>query len=364
MLESIIEGLKLPKLLEFTDGSPVTSPNQWQRRREEILALLCEEEYGIRPEEPSKVSVSVKEINTDMYGGKLIQEQLMLTIEMEDRSFSFPLKLFRPKGIEKPMVIIYISFTSDVPNLFLPLEEITDEGFAVVTFNYNDVAVDGDDDFTGGLAGILKKQDKRPDNDTGKIMMWAWAASRVMDYLHMRDDIDHDNIAIAGHSRLGKTALVAAAYDERFNFVFANNSGCSGDAITRGKKGERIKQITDGFPYWFCPNYKKYAMKEEEMPFDQHFLVAAIAPRFICSGTAAEDTWCDPYSQYLCYVAADEVYKLLGEKGFIHPDRLPQVGDVFQEGTIGFHMRAGTHFLSRYDWRCYMEFMKKNRICR
>jgi len=364
MLKDIIESLNLPKLLEFADGSPVTSANEWQKRRQEILALLCEEEYGILPPEPSKVSATINEINRDAYGGKVIEEHLILSIDIENKYFSFPLRAFWPRNVEKPMVIIYISFTSNIPNQFLPIEEITDEGFAVATFCYNDVAVDWDDYFSGGLAGILKKQNKRSANDTGKLMMWAWAASRVMDYLHTRDDIDHNNIAIAGHSRLGKTALIAAAYDERFTFVFANNAGCSGDAITRGKKGERIKQITDGFPYWFCPNYKKYAMKEEQMPFDQHFLVAAIAPRFVCAGTAAEDTWCDPDNQYLCYVVVDDVYKLLGQKGFVHPDRLPQIGDVFQEGTIGFHMRAGTHFLSRYDWRCYMEFMKKNRICK
>ena len=79
-------------------------------------------------------------------------------------------------------------------------------------------------------------------------------------------------------------------------------------------------------------------------------------------GTAVDDTWSDPMSQYLAYTAADEVYRFLGKEGFVHPDRMPKAGDTFQEGTIGFHLRSGTHFHSRYDWQQYMVFMKKHRI--
>lgn len=358
----MIESLELPKLLEFEDGSPVTSVEDWHRRREEILDLLCEEEYGLRPLDPLSVSVMTNKIDENAYAGKVLEQHLMLSAELENGIFSFPLKIFIPKLIENPMPIVYIAFRPDVPDKYLPIEEITDGGFAVATFCHNHVAVDEEDHFVGGLAGLLKKGDKRAGNDTGKLMMWAWAASRVVDYLETRDDIDHKNIAVMGHSRLGKTALIAAAYDERFIFAFPNNSGCSGDAITRGKEGERVEDITNRFPFWFCPNYKKYAGREEQMPFDQHFLVAAIAPRFVCAGAAIKDIWADPNSQYLSYVVADEVYKLLGKAGFVHPNRLPEIGDIFHEGSLGFHMRSGGHFHSRYDWLCFMDFMKEHRI--
>lgn len=362
MLKERIEKLNLPKLLEFADGSAVRTVEDWQRRRKEILELLSEEVYGVRPPEPKKVSAIVNQENQNACAGKVLEQNLTLSTEFDDKTFSFPLNVFIPKFIKNPMVIVYIAFRPNIPDRYLPIEEITDEGFAVATFCYNDIAADRDDDFTEGLAGLLKKDDGRADNDTGKIMMWAWAASRVVDYLETRADIDHKNIAVMGHSRLGKTALVAAAYDERFTFSFPNNSGCSGDAITRGKEGERVEDITRVFSYWFCPNYQKYAGREEQMPFDQHFLVAAIAPRYVCAGTAVEDTWADPNSQYLSYVVADEVYKLFGKKGFVHPDRLPEVGDVFHEGALGFHLRSGTHYHSRYDWLRFMEFMKKHRI--
>jgi hypothetical protein len=357
-----LESLQLPKLLQFNDGTPVSSAQDWQKRRKEILYLLCEEEYGLRPADPLEVYAEVNHVNEGSYAGKVLEQNMTLSAKLENGTFSFPLHFFKPKAVENPMTIVYIAFRSDIPDRYLPIEELTDEGFAIATFCYKDVATDQKGDFDSGLAGFLKKSDQRPANDTGKIMMWAWAASRAMDYLQTRDDIDHKNIGVMGHSRLGKTALVAAAYDERFAFCFPNNSGCSGDAITREKEGERIQDITDVFPYWFCPNYKKYAGKEEELPFDQHFLVAAIAPRFVCAGTAIEDTWADPKSQYLSYVAADEVYKLLGKDGFIHPDRMPEAGDTFHQGTLGFHLRSGTHYHSRYDWLKFFEFMRKHRI--
>lgn len=362
MLNEKLEKLRLPKLLEFLDGSSVTSEKGWEKRRKEILDLLSEEEYGLRPLEPLALSVTEDEVNEDAYAGKVLEQHFTLHAQMEDGTMSFPFHLFVPKSIEKPMTIVYIAFRPNLPDLYLPIEEITDEGFAIATFCYQDIAADRDDDFTGGLAGLLKKEGKRSGNDTGKIMMWSWAASRVMDYLLTRDNIDHKNIAVMGHSRLGKAALVTAAYDERFTFAFPNNSGCSGDAISRGKEGERISHITESFPYWFCPDYKKYANKEEHLPFDQHFLIAAIAPRFVCGGAAVEDVWADPNHQYLSYVAADEAYRLLGKEGFIHPNRLAKMGESFHEGSLGFHLRSGTHFHSRYDWLRYMEFMKKHKI--
>ncbi|MDI6618772.1 MAG: alpha/beta hydrolase [Clostridiales bacterium] len=362
MLQEMVDSLQLPKLLKFNDGSLVTSAEDWQKRRKEILDILCEEEYGLRPPKPFKVTAMLNSINEIAYAGKIIEQHLILSADMGNKIFSFPVNIFVPKFVKKPMMIVYIAFRPDLPDRYLPIEEITDEGFAIATFCYNDVAADREDHFIGGLAGLLKKKGDRTSNDTGKLMMWAWAASRVVDYLETRNDIDQKNIAVMGHSRLGKTALIAAAYDERFAFSFSNDSGCSGDAITREKEGERVEQITNSFPFWFCPKYKKYARHEDIMPFDQHFLLAAIAPRFVSGGAAVEDIWADPNKQYLSYVAADEVYKLLGKEGFVHPDRLPQVGDIFNDGTIGFHMRYGKHFHSRYDWQRYMEFMKKHRI--
>jgi hypothetical protein len=183
--------------------------------------------------------------------------------------------------------------------------------------------------------------------------MWAWAAQRVMDYALTLDRLDPARGTVCGHSRLGKTALLAAATDTRFACAYSNDSGCSGAALARGTKGETVKDICERFPFWFCENYKKYADNEENMPFDQHYLIACIAPRYVHLGSASDDWWADPKSQYLSCVAAGEAF----ENGFKYENRLPQIGDCFIQGDVAFHMRKGLHYYSREDWLKSIEFI-------
>jgi hypothetical protein len=178
-----------------------------------------------------------------------------------------------------------------------------------------------------------------------------------MDYLETTDYADLTKVAVTGHSRLGKTSLVCAAFDKRFTAACANNSGCSGDAITRNKKGEHVVNITKNFPFWFCDKYRDYVDNEDALPFDQHFLVGAIAPRRVSLGAAVQDEWADPDSQYLSACAASKVWEMLGEKGFEHPDRLPRVEEYFEGGKLCYHLRDGAHFYSRTDWLVYLDMM-------
>ena len=96
------------------------------------------------------------------------------------------------------------------------------------------------------------------------------------------------------------------------------------------------------------------------MPFDQHFLVAGIAPRLVYVASASQDEWADPVSEYLCSVEASKVYEKLGMTGLVHPDRLPEVGEFFHEGSIGYHLRYGAHYLGRFDWNRYMDYFEKH----
>ena len=237
-------------------------------------------------------------------------------------------------------------------------EEIVDNGFACLSFCYEDVTKDNGD-FTNGLAGVLYENGQRGTHDAGKIAMWAWAAQRVMDYAEKEDRLDKSCAIVCGHSRLGKTALLCGATDERFKFAHSNDSGCSGAAITRNKVGEDVEFITKTFPYWFCENYKQYVKRESEMPFDQHYLVACLAPRHAYVASAIEDEWADPASELLSCVAATPAYEAYGLVGFICDDRLPVVGDIYHEGNIGYHLRAGKHYFSREDWNKLTAFVNK-----
>ncbi len=254
-------------------------------------------------------------------------------------------------------MIVNINFNNNVPNKYMPTEEIVDNGFACLSFCYEDITSD-DGDMTNGLAGILFENGERKDYDAGKIALWAWAAHRIMDYAQTRTELDITKSIVCGHSRLGKTALLAGATDDRFAISYSNDSGCSGAALYNSKIGETIEAITDHFPFWFCKNYCKYRGYDNEMPFDQHYLTACIAPRKVYIASAESDSWADPESEFLNCVAVSRLYQNAGLKGFIHDDRLPQAPELFHEGNVAYHIRNGTHYFGREDWQYMMKYAK------
>lgn len=349
----------IKKLLAKRNLMPVWdgSTSGWPDRRKEILNILCQQEYGFPPPMPKNLSYETLEQDDRFCAGKVVLKKVLLKMELENGSFCFPVYSSVPKGDGKYPFFVCINFRDNVPDKYLPVEEICDNNFAVLSFCYNDVTSD-DDDFADGLAALIYGGKPRGQSGCGKIAMWAWAASRVMDYAQTIPGLDLAKATVVGHSRLGKTALLAGALDERFSCAISNNSGCSGAAISRGKQGEKIKDICQRFSYWFCDNYKKYIDNESKLPFDQHFLLAAMAPRKVYVASAVEDLWADPVSEFLSCAAASEVYQKLGLKGFVCPDRLPEAGDAFHEGDIAYHLRAGAHYLSRQDWLHFIEFLR------
>lgn len=348
----------LPHVLVDQEGKIINDDEAWASRRQEIVKLFGSQVYGFSPPAPLKVSSKLVREDEDAFAGKAVHSIIDLSFDTPGGEFSFPVNLVIPKGVSKAPLFLHIAFSPDVPDRYFPVEEIIDGGFAVASFYYEDITRDEDDDFKSGLAGMYSGENRKPD-EWGKISMWAWSAQRVMDFIQTVEAIDKGKVAVVGHSRLGKTALWCAAQDERFIMGISNESGCSGAAISRGKNGERIKDIVKTFPYWFCDNYKDYSDNEENMPFDQHFLISAIAPRYVYVSSAVGDEWADPESEFLGCVAAGDVYELFGVKGLVTEDALPKVGTKLHDGHIGYHLRGGTHYLSRYDWQGFMEFMKR-----
>ena len=352
MLDELVKEFNLPKIWN--------EEKSWEIRRKEIVNLLCEEEYGFMPKMHDNLTWEEVSENDRFCAGKVTIKKIMITAHFGDERFSFPFYASIPKKQGKHPFFVHINFTDNVPDRYLPIEEICDRGYAVLSFYYEDVAVDDrkhENPMEDKLNDLLFKGIERKKNHCGKIHMWAWAASRVMDYAQSLDCLDFDKAAVIGHSRLGKTALLAGALDERFTCAISNDSGCSGASISRSNVGEQISDITKYFPYWFCDNYKKYVNNEKEMPFDQHFLLAAMAPRKVYVASAEEDSWADPRTEFLACVAAGEVYEQLGLKGLLTPDRLPEVGEVLHGGNIGYHIRSGIHYLSREDWNKFMDFL-------
>ena len=343
--------MQLPQRLPMPDGMS----------KEEIVKLLLTEEYGFLPAAREGIRVEIKSEEASFCAGKAVLKKLRLVCETRYGEFAFPVYYTCPTGKEEPVpCFVHINFRDLVPDRYQPTEELVDAGYAVLSFCYKDVTSD-DGDFTDGLAGLVYPGGRREADQCGKIGLWAWAVMRVMDYAMTLPELDHTHISVVGHSRLGKTALLAGALDERFFCAFSNDSGCSGAALSREKEGESIRAITTVFPFWFCENYKKYVDKEGAQPFDQHFLLAANTPHRVYVASAAEDTWADPKNEFLSCVAASSYYKTQGLTGLVHTDELPVPGTFLGEGHIGYHMRAGRHYLSREDWQYYIRYLNQCR---
>lgn len=351
MIDRDLEARRLPPLPGAGEMA-----RQWPRLRAEWIRLLAREEYGFSPPPPAWVRAETKAEEPRAWAGKAVHRTVSLGFPTPKGDFSFPVDYVLPITDKRTPLIVYLSFEKYPVGRYGPIEEIVDHGYAMAVFCYNDVTADLDDGFSSGLAG---RYDRTGDDGTswGKISMWAWAASRVLDHALTLDGVDGKRVFCVGHSRLGKTSLWCGVQDERFAAAVSNDSGCSGAAITRDKQGETVKDIVTRFPHWFCGNYRRYAGREHEMPFDQHMLLAAMAPRPLYVASADEDTWCDPYSEFLSCLEAGKAWRALGAKGLVHGGRMIRPGEFLHEGDIGYHLRSGTHFLSRYDWQMFLRFM-------
>lgn len=359
MLKKILEERDLLPILKMNDGTPVTLEN-WRERRDEMLDDLQKYSYGYTPKCLGEGRGEVIFEDKLAYAGKVIEQHINLTFATPSGDFTTYAELYIPKNVEKPPVFLNHVFRR-VPDRYIPVEEITDQGFALFTLCYKDVVNDNHyGDYSDGLGKMFGVENPREDKTQwGKIGMWAYAGSRALDYLLTRDDLDAKHTAVIGHSRLGKTALWTAAQDERFWCAVSNNSGYGGAASSKRANGEHISDFMRlGSWDWFCENFKDYIDAENEKPYDQAYLIASIAPRLVCVGSAVEDRGADPVSEFLTPLHASCAWELLGEKGLVTPDKLPEAGDHLVEGNVSYHLRAGRHFISREDWNHYIKFLK------
>ncbi len=323
--------------------------------RETALHTVLWEEYGFVNADGLTVKGAVSTTQEDQFAGKCRWTTVEFTFEKNGDSASFPVHIFTPYANPDAEMIVEINFHPELPNKYFPIEELMDRGVAVAHVNYKDVTSD-DGDFTNGIARLLS--DRTDAHAAGKIALWAFAASEIATYLLENGYATQDRLYVAGHSRLGKTALLTAALDTRFAGVLVNNSGSCGAAIAREKTGETVERICKVFPYWFNTHFHGYSNREADMPFDQHYLGALVAPRKLCINTAEQDTWADTDAQYLMAEAADVIYRKMGLVGLDVGDKMLRQGERTLTGNIAFLKRAGTHFFSREDWNFFIDFIR------
>ncbi len=305
---------KLPDPFLGEDGKRISDPFDWYIQRELLYKTAVEIQYGTIPPEPEFFKVE-RTYETRNGGGSFT-----ITAGTNEKQVQFYMKVMCPQKGEAPFAAVVdgdLCFEYAFNNAFH--QTFTQNEIMLVMFDRTQLAPDITGE--GAREGFL--YDVYPEYTFGSIGAWAWGYARCVDALELLELADMDNIAFTGHSRGGKTAILAGVIDERASIVNPNETcagGCGCFRIhMRGIRedgneypSETLANITETFPTWFGPELRKYAECEADMPFDSHFLKALIAPRTLFVSEAASDMWANPVGTWMTTMAAGEVYKFLG----------------------------------------------------
>jgi len=362
--EEKVPSYVLPEVLTTSKGKKIKNARMWEKiRRNEILELFRENVYGRVPTTPYTKSFRLVKEDKNAMGGDATLKQVDITINSDGKSLDIHLTLFIPNKSPKPVPSFLLIDNRGPENTdplrlvkseFWPAEEAIARGYAIAVFSNADVDPDNFDEFKNGIHGLLDRGERKPDS-WGTIAAWAWGASRCLDYFETDKDLDARKVAVVGHSRGGKTALWAAAEDQRFAMAVANESGCGGASLARRKYGETVARITTAFPHWFCKNYNKWGNNEDSMPVDMHMLMALIAPRAVYVTSASEDLWADPRGSYLSLYHSLPVFRLY-DKSTALKEQMPPLNIPVTSGKVAYHVRDGVHNMLLKDWNWFMDF--------
>jgi hypothetical protein len=377
-----------PDPLVMLDGRRVTTRQQWfEERRPELQRLFQHYMYGwFPPPEPVTGAITYTDphffsgkatlkLVTLKFGAAAMPKVQMMMVVPNHRHAPAPLFLgMNFSGNHSLVTNTNVPLTESwmpsrqshtTNNRALPsgrgtqvhtweLEPSIDRGYAVATYYCGDVEPDNNDP-AGGVREAIHTGGAS--DNWGIIAAWAWGMRRAVDYLVTDKDIDARHIALVGHSRLGKAAILAGAFDERVALVIPLQAGCGGTAPSRGTVGESVARINTSFPLWFCGEFKQFNSQPDRLPFDQDSLIALCAPRPVLLGAAVEDTWANPAGAFEMLQSAGAVYRLLGAGG-LAAETMPETNQLL-DSTLGFFIRPGKHSMAKIDWDNFLDFADK-----
>lgn len=398
----------LPDPLVMLNGQKVATRKQWvDKRRPELKALFQHYMYGDIPPKPRKLNFKSEVVDKKFLDGKATLKLVTISIAGSETP-EIDLMVVTPNARRKAPVFLAMNFCGNhavhsdtripLAHSWLgnsckgctnnhatdaargtqaadwPLEQIIDRGYALATFANADVDSDRGEMSDGVYQWLAKERTGSATNsltrDRGCIAGWAWGFQRCVDYLVTDRDIDKDRIAAVGHSRNGKTALLAAAFDERIALAIPHQAGCGGTAPSRGSAkmaasqangrptAETVAVINKSFPHWFNAQFKKFNEQPEKLPFDQHCLVALMAPRPVLLSNAELDQWANPSGQFDVLKAAEPVYQLL-KAGGCDASEMPPSGKLV-DSKLGYYIRAGNHSMLASDWMVFLDFADRH----
>ena len=393
--------------LTFLDGTRVVTADDWQKRRKEILALFAREMYGQEPPKPEALVIEKTEEKLDAFGGYGVRAQYSMWFKPDKSGPCIHWLLVRPRYAKGPVpVILFLNYKgnhemlpdeeipvctawrrSDVPggshystaetrgkfcnpssSTTFPAGVFIARGYAVLTACYCEVSPDPNfnepderyrqESFAyTGVFSLWGERDQSRDDNTTALGAWAWALSRGLDLAERIPELDAKRAVVTGCSRLGKSALLAMARDERFAVCVPNQCGGGGVTLAKRDFGENVATEMIRFTHWYCKAYGKYAKNPAKLlTFDQHLLLASIAPRPVLVESFNSSPWMDPEGEFISCQAASPAWEFCGEKGMPQGEYPEPYDTKYMEGTLAFVLRTEEHGLATVDWLWLMDF--------
>jgi hypothetical protein len=377
---------QLPDPLTSLRGDAVDTVDKWQAHRaQELKDLFQHYMYGVFPGPPKDVTFGVDREETDYFGGKATLREATISLGVPGAPALQVLEVVPNRRKHDAPVFIGLNFGGNHTLLKDPkirltphwiperlagpsqkasdekrgsseegwsLEQTIDRGYAVVTCYAGDIRPDRKEPAVDGVQSFFATGE--PGEQWGTIAAWAWGMHRLVDYVQSRKGLNHARIIAFGHSRMGKTALLAAAFDPRIALAIPHQAGCGGTAPSRGTIGESVERINTNFPHWFCDNFKRFNTDPSRLPFDQHCLVALCVPRPVLLSNAVDDSWANPDGQFEMLVGASPVYALFGQPATTPADK-PAVGKLLAK-RLGYFIREGKHSTTPADWQIFCDY--------
>jgi hypothetical protein len=317
----------LPDPLIGPNAETITTSDEWTRNKPRLRKAIEHWMFGKFPPAPSNLRAVITASRRE---GRVTVREVRLEFGPGHRAM-LRLELIIPEG-RGPFPVFLTNHGHNRPWIYTAVRR----GYIACIYHATDPRYGNGDDSDAWV-------EIYPEYDFAVLARWAWAASRAVDYLVSLPEVRTSAIGLAGHSRNGKQALLAAAFDERIAAIVAS-SGNSGESdpwryTTDPFANESIELLTGAQSHWFHPRLRFFAGREDKLPVDQNSLLALVAPRGLMLYSGYAESAGNPFGFEQAYRDALRVYRLLGH-----------------EQNIWLHLRAGEHETTAADIENFIDF--------